>query len=168
MSVSQTMLSERCKRWREYLSICIKGEVSQMGHVNYLHQRKETASPSVSSLCSVCFELGDWKCCYSGSNPPLTSELLQDALTTSDFVVSGSKIKCYGWTQGLSSQLQIDWSQTKFNLNFIWRGGWSLGLAICCSKKTDLYSKIYLSITRTQWWILLMIRLAVILNKITT
>lgn len=76
--------------------------------------------------------------CYSGSNPPLTSQRLQDALTTLHFLVSCSKIKCDGYTQGLSSQWQIEWSQAKFNLIFLEYGEWSLGLAICCSKKTNI------------------------------
>lgn len=75
--------------------------------------------------------------CYSGSNPSLTSRLLQDALTTLDFLVIGSKIRCYGCAQGLSPQLQINWSKTKFNLIFLWHSGWSLRLAICSSKKLN-------------------------------
>lgn len=120
--------------------LCIKREVKQTGHVNYLHQRNKAAFPSVNLLC-LLFVLNlriERVPCYSGSHPSLTSQLLQDALTTLDFLVSGSKIKCYGCTQSLSSQLQIDWSKTKFNLIFLWHGGWSLGLAIFCSKKTDL------------------------------
>lgn len=86
----------------------------------------------------VCFELKDWRVlCYSGSNPLLTSELLQDALTTLDFLVIGSEIKCYECAQVLSPQLQINWSKTKFNLIFLWHSGWSLRLAIYSSKKPN-------------------------------
>lgn len=74
------------------------------------------------AYCASMFVL-NWKIeralCYSGSNPSLTSQLLQDALTTSDFLVIGSKIKCYACAQDLSSQLQINWSKTRFDLIFL-------------------------------------------------
>jgi hypothetical protein len=86
----------------------------------------------------VCFELKiERMLCYSGSKPSLTSQLLQDTLTTLEFLVIGWKIKCYGCAQGLSSQLQIDWSKSKFNLIFLWHSGWSLELVICSSKKLN-------------------------------
>lgn len=91
--------------------------------------------------------------CYSGSNPSLTSQLLQDSLTILDFLVIGSKIKCYGSAQGLPPQLQMNWSKSKFSLIFLWHSEWVIveidhlqfkETELCCAFWIKLFLDIYI------------------------